>query len=68
MIKAYINNIEYFLPSNIESNKKILRKIGGDNKKNKKIINKIGIENRRIADNNTFSNDLAIKSARKISI
>ena len=66
MIEAYINNIEYFLPSNIESNQKILRKIGGDNKKNKKIIRKIGIENRRIADNNTFSNDLAIKSARKI--
>ena len=64
MIEAYINNIEYFLPNNIESNQKILRKIGGNNKKNKKIINKIGIENRRIADSNTFSNDLAIKSAR----
>ena len=33
MIEAYINNIEYFLPSNIESNKKILRKIVGGNKK-----------------------------------
>ena len=33
MIEAYINNIEYFLPNNIESNKKILRKLGGDNKK-----------------------------------
>lgn len=38
MIEAYINNIVYFLPSNIESNKKILRKISGDNKKNIKIF------------------------------
>ena len=66
MIEAYINNSEYFLPETIENNYEILKKKGQNNKNNKKIIKKIGIETRRIAKSDTYSNDLAIKSAKKL--
>jgi len=66
MIEAYINNIEYFLPETIESNYEILKKKGRNNKNNKKIIKKIGIETRRITKSDTYSNDLAVKSAKKL--
>ena len=66
MTYAYINKIEYFLPAIKESNLKYLKFIGKNNNASKKIIEKIGIKNRRIADKNTYSNDLAIKSAKKI--
>ena len=63
---AYINKIEYFLPPTKESNLKYLQFIGKNKNASKKIIEKIGIRNRRIAGKNTYSNDLAIKSAKKI--
>ena len=66
MICAYINKIEYFLPKKKESNLKFLNLIGKGKNLSKKIINKIGIETRRIADKNIYSNDLAIKSAKKL--
>ena len=66
MICAYINKIEYFLPKKTESNLKFLNLIGKGKNLSKKIINKIGIETRRIADKNIYSNDLAVKSAKKL--
>ena len=66
MTYAYINKIEYFLPKKKESNLKFLGLFGKKTHASKKIINKIGIENRRVADKNIYSNDLAIRSAKKI--
>ena len=66
MKDAYIRNIEYFLPPKKENNLKLLKILGKDKNFSKKIINKIGIKSRRIAEQNIYSNDLAIKSARKV--
>ena len=66
MINAYINNIEYFLPKKKENNLKFLSLIGKGKILSKKIIDKVGIETRRVAEKNDYSNDLAIKSAKKI--
>ncbi len=63
---AYINNVEYFLPNKKENNLNFLSKIGKNKNFSKKIIKKIGIKNRSIAENNVYSNDLAVKSANKI--
>jgi len=64
--KAYINYVDFFLPSIKESNLKIL--LGGKKTQSeaKSIISKIGIINRRISNKNEFSQDLAINSANKI--
>ena len=66
MRQAYINKIEYYLPPQQESNANLLKMAGKDKYKIKKMIKKIGIKTRRIASKNIFSNDLAIKSAKKI--
>ena len=66
MRQAYINKVEYYLPPQKESNAHLLKMAGKDKYKIKKMIEKIGIKTRRIADKNIFSNDLAIKSAKKI--
>ena len=66
MTQAYINKIEYYLPPQKESNAHLLKIAGKDKYKIKKIIKKIGIKTRRIASKNIFSNDLALKSAKKI--
>ena len=66
MTQAYINKIEYYLPPQKESNAKLLKIAGKDKYKIKKMIKKIGIKTRRIASKNIFSNDLALKSAKKI--
>ncbi len=66
MIKSYLNNIEFFLPFNKQNNVSYLRSLGRDKKSTSKILSKIGITNRHIADKDTFSNDLAYKSATKI--
>ncbi len=66
MKKAYINKIEYYLPPKQENNINLLKMAGKDNYKIKKMIKKIGINSRRIAGKNVFSNDLAIKAAKKI--
>ena len=66
MTQAYINKIEYYLPSQKESNVDLLKIAGKDKYKIKKMIKKIGIKTRRIAGKNIFSNDLALKSAKKI--
>ena len=55
-----------FFQKKKESNLKFLNLIGKGKNLSKKIINKIGIETRRIADKNIYSNDLAIKSAKKL--
>ena len=66
MKHVYINEVEYFLPLNKENNLKFLNKIGKNKIVSKKIINKIGIKNRRVAEKNIYSNNLAIKSAKKV--
>ena len=66
MKQAYINKIEYYLPPKQENNMNLLKMAGKDNYKIKKMIKKIGINSRRIASKNVFSNDLAIKAAKKI--
>ena len=66
MIKAYINKVENFLPALKESNTDLLRTAGLPENKITRMIKKIGIKSRRIAEKNIFSNDLAIKSAKKI--
>ena len=66
MTQAYINKIEYYLPPQKESNANLLKIAGKDKYKIKKMIKKIGIKTRRIAGKNIFSNDLALKSAKKI--
>ena len=66
MKNVYINKVEYYLPKQKESNAQILKMAGKDKYEIKKWINKIGIYTRRISNKNIFSNDLAIKSARKI--
>ena len=66
MIKAYINKVENFLPITKESNTILLRTAGLPENKISRMIKKIGIKSRRIAEANIFSNDLAIKSAKKI--
>ena len=66
MKNVYINEVEYFLPPKKENNLKFLIQIGKNERTSKKIINKIGIKNRRIAEKNVYSNDLAIKSAKKV--
>ena len=66
MKQEYINQVEYYLPPGKESNKDILRLSGYKKEKIKRMIKKIGINSRRIAEKNIFSNDLAIKSAKKI--
>ena len=66
MTYAYINKIEYFLPKKKESNAQILRMAGKNKYDIQEMIKKIGIKTRRIASKNIFSNDLAIRSAKKI--
>jgi len=66
MKDVYIRNIEYFLPPKKENNLKLLKILGKDKNFSNKIINKIGIKSRRIAEQDIYSNDLAIKSARKV--
>jgi 3-oxoacyl-[acyl-carrier-protein] synthase III len=66
MNKAYINKVENYLPSIKESNSELLRMAGLPENKIVRMIKKIGIKSRRIAAKNIFSNDLAIKSAKKI--
>ena len=66
MKNVYINKVEYYLPEQKESNAQILKLAGKDKYEIKKWINKIGIYTRRISNKNVFSNDLAIKSAKKI--
>tara|TARA_B110000438_G_C15796256_1_gene642990 strand:- start:816 stop:1796 length:981 start_codon:yes stop_codon:yes gene_type:complete len=66
MKHVYINEVEYFLPLSKENNLKFLNKIGKNEIVSKKIINKIGIKNRRVAEKNIYSNNLAIKSAKKV--
>jgi 3-oxoacyl-[acyl-carrier-protein] synthase-3 len=66
MMYVHINNVEYFLPKKKENNLKFLREIGKNKRTSEKIIKKIGIKNRRVAGKNVYSNDLAIKSAKKI--
>jgi len=66
MNKAYINDIKYFLPPAKEFNSEILSNGNYDQSKIKRMIRKIGIKSRRITEENIFSNDLAISSAKKI--
>lgn len=66
MTQAYIHKIEYYLPPQKESNANLLKIAGREKYKIKKIIKAIGIKTRRIASKNIFSNDLALKSAKKI--
>ena len=66
MIKAYINKIENYLPNLKESNQELLRKANLPENKINRMIKKIGIKSRRISEKNVYSNDLAIKSAKKI--
>ena len=66
MNKAYINKIENFLPNLKESNEELLREARLPENKIARMIKKIGIKSRRISEKNVYSNDLAIKSAKKI--
>jgi 3-oxoacyl-[acyl-carrier-protein] synthase-3 len=66
MKQVYINEVEYFLPSIKENNLKFLNQIGKNKIVSKKIVRKIGIKNRRVAEKNIYSNDLAVKSAKKV--
>ena len=59
MKRVYLNNIEFYLPKQKESNIKFF-------KKNKKLFEKIGVKNRRVVKKNVYSNDLAIKSSQKV--
>jgi len=66
MNKAYINRVENYLPTTKEYNSDLLKTSGLPKKKIARMLKKIGIKSRRIAGKNIFSNDLAIKSAKKI--
>ncbi len=66
MVKAYINNIENFLPKTKEFNTDLLRAAKFSEDKISRMIKKIGINSRRIAEEDEYSNDLAVKSAKKI--
>ena len=66
MVKAYINNVENFLPSTIEVNADLLRSAKFSEDKITRMIKKIGIKSRRIVTKNVYSNDLAVNSAKKI--
>ena len=66
MKQVYINKIEHYLPLKKESNAQVLKMAGKNKYDIQKMINKIGIRTRRIVDKNIFSNDLAIRSAKKI--
>tara|TARA_S200000501_G_scaffold376719_1_gene432571 strand:- start:2274 stop:3254 length:981 start_codon:yes stop_codon:yes gene_type:complete len=66
MIKAYINKVENYIPSSKESNADLLRAAKFSEDKISRMIKKIGIKSRRIAEKDVYSNDLAIKSAKKI--
>lgn len=54
LLKAYIKNIAYYLPDNVEENP-----LG-------RLLKKTGIERRHICDKNEIASDLAIKAAEKI--
>lgn len=53
-MKAYIKNIAYYLPDNVEENP-----LG-------RLRKKTGIERRHICEDNEIASDLAIKAAQKI--
>ena len=63
-MKAYIDNIEYFVPENRLSNED-LSKINPEWDV-EKIVEKTGISNRFIADKNQTATDLAISAADKL--
>ena len=65
MVKAYINNVENFLPNTKELNADLLRAAKFSEDKISRMIKKIGIKSRRIVAKNVYSNDLAINSAKK---
>ena len=66
MQEAYINKVEYFLPTKKEFNSNILKIAGKKKEDINKWISKIGIKSRRIASKNVFANDLALTSAKKV--
>ena len=66
MNNAYINDIKYFLPENKELNSDVLSDVNYEETKIERMINKIGITSRRVSGRETFSNDLAVESARKV--
>ena len=64
--KYYINYIESYLPKKIEKNFNILKSAKKNRSDIKKIISKIGIIEKRVTNQKEFTNDLAVKSAKKI--
>lgn len=66
MTRVYINQIENYLPSIKEFNEDLLRAAKIPENKISRMIKKIGIKSRRISEPNIFSNDLGIRSAKKV--
>src|SRR5688572_26930809 len=63
-MKAKISAIAYYLPDEVLSNEDLNREFPEWSVE--KISEKTGIHNRHIANENTYSSDLAVRSAKKL--
>lgn len=63
-MKAYLNAVSYYLPETIVTNEQLANEFPEWTVE--KIANKVGIKERHIADQNTFSSDLAVAAGKKL--